>query len=211
MMPVIRTSLEAPADGCAVTIEERPRLETEQQAVIGPLVRVIEEAADEQPWALVGAAATRLHGVAATSTNLEFITSEAAVHALAEMLDMPATWERGAHVAASRLQFMRGRVPVFVHANPTFHGAYDSLSPLEIPSLWDARAHIEVEGATVLTTPLEWELLLAVVLDNQQRTEAIRDHVAEHDSCDGRLLTRLMREGHVESETEEAVWALIEQ
>ena len=172
-----------------MTIEERPRLETEQQAVIGPLVRVIEEAADEQPWALVGAAATRLHGVTATSANLEFVTSEAAVHALAEMLDMPATWERGAQVAASRLQFMRGRVPIFVHANPTFHGAYDSLSPLEIPSLWDARAHIEVEGATVLATPLEWELLLAVVLGNRQRTDAIRDHVAEHGGHDGRLLT----------------------
>ena len=192
-----------------MTIDERPRLETEQQAVLGPLVRVIEEAADEQPWALVGAAAIRLLGVPATSSNLEFVTTDAAVHALAEMLDVSTTWERGAHVAAARLQFLRGRVPVFVHANPTFHGAYDSLSPLEIPSLWDARARVEVEGATVLSTPLEWELLLAVVLGNEKRVEAISVHMREHDH-DGRLLTRLLREGRVEGDTEEAVWAVIE-
>jgi hypothetical protein len=192
-----------------VTIEDRPRLDTEHQAVLGPLVRVIEEAADDQPWALVGAAATQLHGVPCTAANLEFVTTDAAVHALAEMLDIATTWERGAHVAAARLQFMRGRVPVFVHANPTFHGAYDSLTPLEIPSLWDARTRVEIEGATVLATPLEWELLLSVILGNRERTEAIQAFVKEHDCCDGRLLTRLMREGHVESETEEAVWAVI--
>ena len=50
-----------------MTIDERPRLEAEQHAVLGPLVRVIKEAADEQPWAIVGAAATHLQGVAAPS------------------------------------------------------------------------------------------------------------------------------------------------
>ena len=39
-----------------MTIEERPRLDAEHDAVLGPLVRIIEEAADTQPWALVGAA-----------------------------------------------------------------------------------------------------------------------------------------------------------
>ena len=192
-----------------MTIEERSRLDAEQHAVLGPLVRIIEEAADSQPWALVGAAATQLQGVTVSAANIEFITSDPAIRTLAEMLGVEATWERGAHVAASRLQFQRGAVPVFVHANPTFHGAYDTLTPLEIPSLWDARAHIAFEGATVLATPLEWELLLAVVLGNTARSEAIRDHITASGECDSRLLTRLMREGHVEHDTEEAVWALI--
>lgn len=194
-----------------MTIEELPRLETDKQAELSPLVRVIEEAADEQPWALVGAAAARMHGVIINADNLEFVTSETVVNTLAEMLGLSTTWERGAHVAAARLQFMRNRVPIFIHANPTFHGAYDSLTPLDIPSLWDARVKIEVEGATVLITPIEWELLLAVVFGNQKRSEEIRDYIFTKDGCDGRLLTRLMREGHVESATEEAVWKLIEQ
>ena len=192
-----------------MTIEERPRLDAEQDAVLGPLVRIIEEAADSEPWALVGAAAVQLQGVAVSAANIEFITSDPAIRTLAEMLGVEATWERGAFLAASRLQFQRNQVPVFVHANPTFHGAYDTLTPLEIPSLWDARAQIGFEGATVLATPLEWELLLAVVLGNAGRSESIRDHIEASGECDSRLLTRLMREGHVEHETEEAVWALI--
>ena len=193
-----------------MTVEDRPRLEAEQDAVLGPLVRVIEEAADEERWALVGAAAIRLQGLPAPSPNLEFVTTEHALHTLAEMLDVPATWQRGAHVAAARLRFLRARVPVFVHANPTFHGAYDALSPLEIPSLWDARTHVEVDGATVLATPIEWELLLAVVLGSDERAAALGAHLREHD-YDGRLLTRLLREGRVGTETEEAVWGEIER
>jgi hypothetical protein len=138
------------------------------------------------------------------------MTSSPALQTLGEMLDMPSTWGRGAHLAAQRLHFMRGRVPVFVFANPVFHGRYESLSPMEIPSLWDARAHIEVEGATVLATPLEWELLLAVVLDTQPRIDALRACMRAN-GFDGRLLTRLLREGHVQSATEEAVWAVLER
>jgi hypothetical protein len=138
------------------------------------------------------------------------MTTAPALQTLAEMLDMPSTWGRGAYLAAQRLHFMRVRVPVFVFANPVFHGRYESLSPMDIPSLWDARAHIEVEGATVLTTPLEWELLLAVVLDTGPRIEALRP-VMRDRGYDGRLLTRLLREGHVESATEEAVWAVLER
>lgn len=179
-------------------------------AVLGPLVRVVEEAAGDDAWALVGAASCRLQGAETQSPNLEFITTESALRTLAEMLDMPSTWGRGAHLAARRLHFMRGRVPVFVFANPVFHGRYESLSPMDIPSLWDARARVDIEHATVLATPLEWELLLAVVLDSPARVEVLRAHLREH-GFDGRLLTRLLREGHVESATEEAVWAVLER
>lgn len=181
-----------------------------QDAVLGPLVRVVEEAASDDRWALVGAASCRLQGAHTPSPNLEFITSSPALQTLGEMLDMPSTWGRGAYLAAQRLHFMRGRVPVFVFANPVFHGRYESLSPMEVPSLWDARAHIEVDGATVLATPLEWELLLAVVLDTQPRVEALRTCMRAN-GFDGRLLTRLLREGHVQSATEDAVWAVLER
>ena len=178
--------------------------------MLGPLVRVLEEAADEQPWALVGAAAIHLQGVDAASSNLEFVTTDPAMHQLAEMLDIPTTWQRGAHVAAARLQFLCNEVPVFVHGSPTFHGAYVSLTPTEIPALWGARVSVAVDGARMLATPLEWELLLAVVLSNTARAEAMGAHLREHDH-NGRLLTRLMREGHVGPDTEEAVWTLLEQ
>ena len=178
--------------------------------MLGPLVRVIEEAVDTHPWALIGGAAVQLQGVETHATNLEFVTTDPAVHSLAEMLDIPTTWQRGAHVAAARLQFMRSNVPVFVHGNPTFHGAYVSLTPVEIPSLWDARVSVPVGGANVLATPLEWELLLAVVLGNTARAEQLAGHM-RLEGHDGRLLTRLMREGRVGGDTEEAVWALLEK
>lgn len=193
-----------------MSILEPPRLDAESDAVLGPLVRVIEEAAGEQPWALVGASALQLQGLDTTAPNLEFVTTDAALNQLAEMLDVPVTWQRGAYVAAARLQFMRSRVPVFVHGSPTFHGAYVSLTPMDIPALWDARTHVELNGTMVLATPLEWELLLAVVLGNDERASAIGDHLLLHGH-DGRLLIRLMREGHVGSETEEAVWKLLER
>ena len=193
-----------------MAILEPPRLDAESDAVLGPLVRVIEEAAGEQPWALVGASALQLQGIDTSAPNLEFVTTDAALTQLAEMLDVPVTWQRGAYVAAARLQFMRSRVPVFVHGSPTFHGAYVSLTPIDIPALWDARAQVELNGTVVLATPLEWELLLAVVLGNDERASAIGDHLRTH-SHDGRLLIRLMREGHVGSETEEAVWKLLER
>jgi hypothetical protein len=193
-----------------MSILEPPRLDAESDAVLGPLVRVIEEAAGEQPWALVGASALQLQGLDTPAPNLEFVTTDAALRQLAEMLDVPVTWQRGAYVAAARLQFMRSRVPVFVHGSPTFHGAYVSLTPIDIPALWDARTQVELNGTVVLATPLEWELLLAVVLGNDERASAIGDHLRAH-SHDGRLLIRLMREGHVGTETEEAVWKLLER
>ena len=189
---------------------ERSDPEATQDAVLGPLVRVVEEAVAGERWALVGAAACRLQCVDAPSPNLEFITSGGALATLAEMLDMPSEWGRGTHLAAQRLHFMRGQVPVFVFGDPEFHGRYDSLSPLEIPSLWDARQRIELPGgAHVLATPLEWELLLAVVLDAPARIEVLRAQMRDR-GFDGRLLTRLLREGHVAAATEEAVWKHLE-
>lgn len=145
----------------------------------------------------------------ASSPNLELVTAISTLHTLAEMLDMPSEWGRGTHLAAQRLHFMRGQVPVFVFGNPVFHGRYEQLSPMDIPSLWDARARIDVEGCCVMATPLEWELLLAVVLEFGPRIEALRTHMRAH-GYDGRLLTRLLREGHVASATEEAVWKQLE-
>ena len=193
-----------------MTILEPTRLDADSDAVLGTLVRVIEEAAGDQPWALVGASALQLQGIDTPAPNLEFATTDAALRQLADMLDVPVTWQRGAHVAAARLQFMRSRVPVFVHGSPTFHGAYVSLSPIDIPSLWDARAQVDVNGAIVLATPVEWELLLAVVLGNPERATAIGNHLRAQGH-DGRLLIRLMREGHVGTETEEAVWKHLER
>jgi hypothetical protein len=104
---------------------------------------------------------------------------------------------------------MRGRVPVFVFGNPVFHGRYDQLTPMDIPSLWDARQRIDVNACSVFATPLEWELLLSVVLESASRSEALSAHMRA-DGYDGRLLTRLLREGHVASATEEAVWKYLE-
>src|SRR5438876_8671645 len=120
------------SEGSAVTIEEAVDPEAMQDAILGPLVRVVEEAAAGQRWTLLGAAACRLQGVTASSPNLEFMTTEPALHTLAEMLDMPSEWGRGAFLAAQRLHFMRGQVPVFVFGNPVFHGRYESLAPMDI-------------------------------------------------------------------------------
>ncbi len=180
-----------------------------QDAVLGPLVRVIEEAADDDAWSLIGAAAIRLQGVDAASPNLEFITSESVLETLAEMLDVRAAWGRGAHLASQRLHFLRYGVPVFVFGDPVFHGPYESLAPREVPSLWDARVRVPVGGVGVLCTPLEWELVLAVVLGAGSRVELLRDAMRAR-GYDSRLLVRLLRESRVAHETEEAVWAVLE-
>ena len=159
--------------------------------------------------ALIGASACRLQGAEAASPNLEFMTTRArATHARG---DAGHAFELGpGYISRCPASAFHARAcAVFVFANPVFHGRYESLSPMEIPSLWDARARIEVEGAHVLATPLEWELLFAVMLDSSSRIEALRTRMREH-GFDNRLLTRLLREGHVPSATEEAVWAVLE-
>lgn len=180
-----------------------------QDEVLARLVRVLEEAAGDEPWALIGAASVRLQGADAASPNLEFITSEGAVDALGDMLGFSAEWGRGAHLASQRLHFLRHGVPVFVFGDPVFHGPYESLSPREVPSLWDARVRVEVAGTGLLCTPLEWELVLAVVLGAASRQAALRDRLREQ-GYDSRLIVRLLREGRVTHDTEEAVWSVLE-
>ncbi|MPZ99513.1 MAG: hypothetical protein GEU80_09305 [Dehalococcoidia bacterium] len=184
--------------------------EAAQESVLGPLVRVIEEAADDALWALIGSASVRLQGVDAPSPNLEFMTTERVLETLGEMLDLPAAWGRGAHLASRRLHFMRHGCPVFVFGEPVFHGPYESLSPREIPSLWDARVRVERAGVGVLCTPLEWELVLAVVLGSEARVTLLGQRMRDQ-GYDSRLIVRLLREGHVAPETEDSVWAILER
>jgi hypothetical protein len=179
-------------------------------AALSALVRVVEEAAGDDPWALVGAASARMQGADAPSLNLEFITTARTAEQLAEMLDLDARWLAGRQLAAQRLHFLRDSVPVFVFGDAQFQGSYDALSPRDIPALWDARVQLPCNGVTVMTTPLEWELLLAVVLDNTERAAEIA-RVLRGRGLDGRLLTRLTREGRVRAATEEAVWQLLEK
>jgi len=193
-----------------VTFDPSWDLLSHQDQVLGPLVRVIEEAASDSPWALIGATAIRLQGVEAHSPNLEFITTEPAIVALGEMLGVPSDWGQGRHLAANRLHFMRHDVPVFVFGDPVFHGPYESLSPRDIPSLWDARVRVDVNGTGVLCTPLEWELILAVCLGAEERIQSLRTHMLANE-YDTRLVVRLLREGRVEESTEEAVWSVLER
>ena len=184
--------------------------EERQEAILGPLVRVIQEAAADQPWSLIGGASSRLQGVPVAGTNLEFITTESALLALGEMLGVATDWGQGTHLAANRLHFMRHGIPVFVFGDPMFHGPYESLAPREVPSLWDARVKVDCRGTGVLCTPLEWELVLGVVLSASQRVDAVSQRMREN-GYDSRLVVRLLREGRVARHTEEAVWAVLEQ
>jgi len=181
-----------------------------QDSILGPLVRVIEEACDSAPWALIGGTALRLQGVQTHSPNLEFMASSEVVTALASMLGQETEWDRGQHIAATRLQFLRHEVPVFVFADPVFHGRYESLKPMEIPSLWDARVRATSGTIGIPSTPAEWELLLAVILEAHDRVELLRHHLRS-TGFDSRLIVRLLREGHVDRETEEAVWSVLER
>lgn len=171
---------------------------------------MVEQAAAGDHWALIGAASCALQGVRAASPNLELVTTARGLHGVADLLGVPPTWGRGTHLAAQRLHFTRAGVPVFVFGDPVFHGPYESLSPMEVPSLWDARARIEIGGCEVLATPLEWELLLAVVLGAGARIQALRTRMRAA-GYDNRLLVRLLREGHVQAATEEAVWDVLER
>ena len=181
-----------------------------QDAVLGPLVHVLEEAGDDAPWALIGGSGLRLQRAPGESPNLEFMTTTATVEALAGMLQLAVVWNQGRHLAATRLHFLRHDVPVFVFADPVFHGRYDSLKPMEIPSLWDARVPASCGSVQVLCTPPEWELLLAVVLGAAERVDLLSRHLRER-GFDSRLVVRLLREGRVDRETEDAVWSVLER
>lgn len=61
----------------------------------------------------------------------------------------------------------------------------------------------------MLCTPLEWELVLAVVLAASQRIDAVGQRMLD-SGYDSRLVVRLLREGRVARHTEEAVWAVLE-
>ena len=98
---------------------------------------------------------------------------------------------------------------MFVFGDPVFHGPYESLAPREIPSLWDARIKVDCRGTGVLCTPLEWELVLGVVLGASQRVDAVAQRMISA-GYDSRLVVRLLREGRVARHTEEAVWAILE-
>lgn len=206
-------SLAARQRGPCVTNESRddaPAPGGQDAALIAPLVRVIEEVAPDAPWALIGAAALRLQKVEATSPNLEFITTDAAVDDLGEMLGIEAEWGQGQRLPGKRLHFMRHDVPVFVFADPVFHGVYDRLAPRDIPALWDALVPIEVGECEVRCTPLEWEFVLAVVLGLSARVDQLRDALTER-GYDSRLVVRLLREGRCGSSTEDAVWEVLER
>jgi hypothetical protein len=170
---------------------------------------VVEEAADDSPWALIGAVSLAMRDLDASSPNLEFIVTQETLKSLAQMLGVAPKWGRGAYMAAERLHFMRYGVPVFVFARPTFHGRYETLSPFDIPSLWDARCAASAGGVSITVLPLEWELILAVVLEQRSRIEELQAHFSLY-GFDNRLLTRLLREGRVEHATEEAVWSVVE-
>ncbi len=184
--------------------EDNPDLE-----LIAPLVRVIEEAAPDAPWTLIGAAALRLQKLEADSPNLEFITTEAAVDDLGGMLGVDSEWGSGERLPGKRLHFMRHGVPVFVFADPVFHGVYDRLAPRDIPALWDALVRVDIGGCEVRCTPLEWEFVLAVVLGMQPRIEQLHGALSDR-GYDSRLVVRLLREGRCGSSTEEAVWEVLE-
>ena len=181
-----------------------------QDEVLGPLVRVLEEAADDAPWALIGGSGLRLQRAPVESPNLEFMAPTATVEALAGMLQLATRWESGQHLAATRLHFLRHGIPIFVFADPVFQGRYDSLKPMEIPSLLDARVPTACGSVQVLCTPPEWELLLAVVLGIGARVDQLRRYLREH-GFDSRLIVRLLREGRVDRETEDAVWSVLER
>ncbi|MBM3140623.1 MAG: hypothetical protein FJZ92_10605 [Chloroflexi bacterium] len=190
--------------------DAQPDPDAAEERALGPLVRVIEEAAGDEPWALIGAAAIRLQGGDTVSPNLEFMTTEGVLGTLAEMLGVTSAWGRGAHLVSERLHFLRHGVPVFVFGDPIFHGPYESLAPREVPSLWDARVRVDVGGVGVLCTPLEWELVLAVVLSAGSRIDALARQLRAQ-GYDSRLIVRLLRESHVAHDTEEALWAILER
>ncbi len=209
MIPAARVALARGSRRSDVHIESVPIAEPNMDAALSALVRIVEEAAGNDPWSLVGAASARMQGADTPSPNLEFITTANTSEQLAEMLNLDVRWLAGRQLAAQRLHFLRDSIPVFVFGDAQFQGRYDELSPRNIPALWDALVRLPCGSVTVMATPLEWELLLAVVLDNTERAAKIA-RVLRGRSWDGRLLTRLTREGHVSSSTEEAVWQLLE-
>ena len=181
-----------------------------QDAALGSVARLIEEAADRSPWALVGSAALRLQGVATDAQNLDFITSSDVATTLSQVLGIEPGWNQGPHLASGSLRFLRHGVPVFVLADPVFHGPYETLKPMEIPSFWDARIHRHSPADGVPCSTTEWELVLAVVTGARDRSDLLGRHLRT-EGFDSRLVVRLLREGRVERETEEAVWSILER
>lgn len=181
------------------------------KTVLRTLVSVMEEATPEPTdWALIGSGSLQLQGLNTQYDTIEFMTTDKIVTTIGKMLGEEPDHISSAVVSGTRLQLTREDISIFVMGDPVFEGAGERFSPVQIPSLWNALNHGSLDGHRIPCTPPEWELVLAVILQANERVEEIQQYLSEF-GYDSRLLVRILREGHATTPTENMVWSLLEE
>lgn len=181
------------------------------KTVLRTLVSVMEEATPEPTdWALIGSGSLQLQGLNTQYDTIEFMTTDKIVTTIGKMLGEEPDHISSAVVSGTRLQLTREEIPIFVMGDPVFEGAGERFSPVQIPSLWNGLNHGSLDGHHIPCTPPEWELVLAVIIQANDRVEEIQQYLSEF-GYDSRLLVRILREGHATTQTENMVWSLLEE
>tara|TARA_B100000029_G_scaffold472734_1_gene513506 strand:- start:2269 stop:2847 length:579 start_codon:yes stop_codon:yes gene_type:complete len=176
------------------------------------LTRVIKEILvldDHVLWAVNGSTSLELQDIPCPTDNTEIITrrdiikllnepTSQFIESMAKNISSPAT-----------LLLSTDRYNFTIHGDPIIYGRYDSLKPTQIPALWDALVSVHCEDTTALCTPIEWELLVAILTEKEDFIDLLKKTLNRR-GYDSRLVVRLLREGRVEPETEDNVWKILE-
>lgn len=173
------------------------------------LIKEILRINDHALWTVSGMASLELQDVPCNPNSTEITTRKDIV----KLLDKTSNKFVKSIVKNSStpmtIQFSTNEHNLVVHGDPIIHGRYDSLKPTQIPSLWDALVSVHCNDTTALCTPIEWELLVAILTEKEDLIDLLKN-ILKRRGYDGRLVVRLLREGRVDQETEETVWKILE-
>jgi len=173
------------------------------------LIKEILHIDDQALWAVSGMTSLELQDVPSNTNDTEITTRKDIV----KLLDQTSNKFVKSIVKNSSspvtIQLNTNKHNFTIHGDPIIHGRYDSLKPTQIPSLWDALVSVHCNDVTALCTPLEWELLVAILTGKDDLIDLLKN-ILRRRGYDGRLVVRLLREGRVDQETEETVWKILE-
>ena len=179
---------------------------------VDPLKRIIKEIHridDHALWAVNGKISLQLQDVPCDADNTEITTRRDILKLLKDPSNQFIKSIKENISSPTAIQLSSNGHNFTIHGDPTIYGRYDSIKPTQIPSLWDALVSVHCESIIVLCTPIEWELLVAILTEKRESIDLLKK-ILSRRGYDSRLVVRLLREGRVDQETEENVWKTLE-
>lgn len=178
--------------------------------VLTMLIKEILSIDDHALWSVSGLTSLELQDIPCKADNIEITTRRDIVKSLNKASNkLINTSIVKNNNSPNTLQLNTKGNKITIHGDPIIYGRYDSLKPTQIPSLWDALVSVHCNDTTALCTPIEWELLVAILTEKEDLIDLLKKTLNRR-GYDGRLVVRLLREGRVDQETEDSVWKTLE-